>query len=136
MHSRYLPAAMEGGAGPPGTLPFKEQISWFMRRNPPHTHAHPHKKLTFLPFSRAPPLALLQGSWCGRGPSLSQAVQVTMLTGDNAASAERVARKLGITSVYAALSPEQKLARVAELQRGGRGGVIMVSIYCGVESLG
>ena len=38
-----------------------------------------------------------------------------MLTGDNEASAQRIARKLGIAHVAAALSPEQKLARVQQL---------------------
>ncbi len=51
-----------------------------------------------------------------------------MLTGDNPASAERVARKLGISRVHAALTPEQKLGRVKELKdaEGRGGGVIMV----------
>lgn len=60
--------------------------------------------------------SLQTGSWTG---SASQAnrMAVTMLTGDNEASAQRIARKLGITSVLAALSPEQKLAKVQQLSK-------------------
>ncbi|GAB4823392.1 hypothetical protein N2152v2_010438 [Parachlorella kessleri] len=72
--------------------------------------------------------ALQQGSWAGATPSLLQSVQVLMLTGDHPASAERIARKLGIGRVHAALTPEQKLAKVTALkeQQGPGGGVIMV----------
>jgi Cu+-exporting ATPase len=48
-----------------------------------------------------------------------------MLTGDTAAAAQPLAETLGIRDVYAALSPEQKLTRIRELQaRGSR--VLMV----------
>ena len=46
--------------------------------------------------------ALPQGSWTG-SPSQAERLAVTMLTGDNEASAARVARKLGIADVQAAL---------------------------------
>ncbi len=43
-----------------------------------------------------------------------------ILTGDTAAAAQPLADALGIREVYAGLSPEQKLARIRELQRQGR----------------
>jgi Cu+-exporting ATPase len=52
-------------------------------------------------------------------------LQPIMLTGDTAAAAQPLADTLGIREVYAALSPEQKLARIRGLQaRGAR--VLMV----------
>jgi Cu2+-exporting ATPase len=47
-------------------------------------------------------------------------IEVVMLTGDNEATARRVAGELGISSVVAEVLPGDKAARVAELQRGGR----------------
>ncbi len=47
-------------------------------------------------------------------------VEVVMLTGDNEATAARIARELGIGSVIAEVLPGDKAARIAELQRGGR----------------
>lgn len=59
--------------------------------------ASPAARLTVLTLHL---LHYLQGTWTGSGyPSLSHAVRVLMLTGDNPASAERVARKLGISQV-------------------------------------
>ena len=46
-------------------------------------------------------------------------LQTIMLTGDTAASAQPLADTLGIRKVYAGLSPEQKLARIRELQQQG-----------------
>src|SRR5438309_2816109 len=43
-----------------------------------------------------------------------------MLTGDNQATAERIARELGIREVMAEVLPADKAAKIAELQRGGR----------------
>jgi Cu2+-exporting ATPase len=43
-----------------------------------------------------------------------------MLTGDNRATAERVAAELGITEVLADVRPEDKESQVAALQTGGR----------------
>ncbi len=45
--------------------------------------------------------------------------EVILMTGDNKQSAELVAQALGIEHVYAALKPEDKLARVNELQDSG-----------------
>lgn len=52
--------------------------------------------------------SLRQGSWLGRGRK-ERRLTVIMLTGDNEASAQRVAKQLQIEDVRAGLSPEQKL---------------------------
>ncbi|HYT78556.1 MAG TPA: heavy metal translocating P-type ATPase [Actinomycetota bacterium] len=53
--------------------------------------------------------------------SLKEAgVEVVMLTGDNEATARRIAGELGVDTVIAEVLPGDKAAKVAELQRGGR----------------
>jgi Cu2+-exporting ATPase len=47
-------------------------------------------------------------------------VEVVLLTGDNQATAERIAAELGIGTVIAEVLPADKAAKVAALQRGGR----------------
>ena len=47
-------------------------------------------------------------------------VQVVMLTGDNQATAQRIADQLGIDTVIAEVLPGDKAIRVAELQAAGR----------------
>jgi Cu2+-exporting ATPase len=47
-------------------------------------------------------------------------IQVVMITGDSAEVARSVAGELGIDRVFAGVRPEDKSARVAELQREGR----------------
>jgi Cu2+-exporting ATPase len=47
-------------------------------------------------------------------------VQVVMLTGDNEATARRIAGKLGIDTVIAEVLPGDKAAKIAELQAAGR----------------
>ncbi|MGY2091906.1 heavy metal translocating P-type ATPase [Nocardia gipuzkoensis] len=47
-------------------------------------------------------------------------VQVVMLTGDNEATAQRIAERLGIDTVIAEVLPGDKAAKIAELQGSGR----------------
>ncbi|MGH9012443.1 MAG: heavy metal translocating P-type ATPase [Acidimicrobiia bacterium] len=47
-------------------------------------------------------------------------VEVVMLTGDNEATARRIADRLGIDTVIAEVLPGDKAAKVAELQQSGR----------------
>jgi Cu2+-exporting ATPase len=47
-------------------------------------------------------------------------VDVVMLTGDNRATAERIARELGIREVMAEVLPADKASKIAELQRAGK----------------
>jgi Cu2+-exporting ATPase len=46
-------------------------------------------------------------------------VEVVMLTGDNEATARRIAQQLGVQTVIAEVLPGEKAARIAELQRNG-----------------
>ncbi|MCC7165590.1 MAG: copper-translocating P-type ATPase [Anaerolineae bacterium] len=47
-------------------------------------------------------------------------IQVAMLTGDNRATAERIAKELGIETVFAEVLPGQKADKVKELQAFGK----------------
>ena len=47
-------------------------------------------------------------------------IQVAMLTGDNRATAERIARELGLDTVFAEVLPGQKADKVKELQSTGK----------------
>jgi Cu2+-exporting ATPase len=47
-------------------------------------------------------------------------VRVVMLTGDNTASARRIADELGIDEVIAEVLPSDKAAKISELQAAGR----------------
>jgi len=49
-----------------------------------------------------------------------QGAEVAMLTGDNRATAERIARDLGIRTVMAEVLPADKANQIAELQRAGK----------------
>ncbi|MCK6585089.1 MAG: copper-translocating P-type ATPase [Anaerolineales bacterium] len=50
----------------------------------------------------------------------SMGIQVAMLTGDNRATAERIAGELGIQTVFAEVLPSQKADKVKELQGQGK----------------
>ncbi len=47
-------------------------------------------------------------------------MQVALLTGDNRATAERIARELGLDTVFAEVLPGDKAAKVRELQAAGK----------------
>jgi Cu2+-exporting ATPase len=47
-------------------------------------------------------------------------VQVAMLTGDNAGTAQRIARNLGLDMVFADVLPGQKAGKIKELQAQGK----------------
>ncbi|MFN8389316.1 MAG: heavy metal translocating P-type ATPase [Bdellovibrionota bacterium] len=49
-----------------------------------------------------------------------EGIRVVMLTGDNRATAESVGATLGISEIFAEVSPEEKLKAIRELQRSGR----------------
>jgi len=49
-----------------------------------------------------------------------QGVEVVMLTGDNRATADRIARELGIREVMAEVLPGDKASKISELQRSGK----------------
>jgi len=56
--------------------------------------------------------------------NVADQIDVIMLTGDNEVSAQRVADRLGITSVHSSLTPEQKVDYIQNLRN--KGGVVMV----------
>lgn len=47
-------------------------------------------------------------------------IQVAMLSGDNQATAERIAHEIGIDTVFAEVLPDQKVDKVKELQKEGK----------------
>ncbi len=49
-----------------------------------------------------------------------QKIEIVMMTGDNAKTAEAVARNLGIDKVFADVLPEQKAEKIKELQAEGK----------------
>jgi len=68
----------------------------------------------------------------------SMGVQVAMLTGDNRATAERIAGELGIQTVFAEVLPGQKADKVKELQshpagKRGAGGKFVAMVGDGIN---
>ncbi len=49
-----------------------------------------------------------------------QGIEVVMLTGDNRATAERIARELGLRDVIAEVLPAEKASKISELQKAGK----------------
>lgn len=49
-----------------------------------------------------------------------QGIEVVMMTGDNRATADAVAKELGIDHIFAEVMPEDKAAKVKELQQQGK----------------
>jgi Cd2+/Zn2+-exporting ATPase len=83
--------------------------------------------------------ALQKGSWAGPLSSTAPAVQsrachVVMLTGDNEASAARVAGKLGIDHVMSGLNPEDKLREIQTLRTTATAAAVAAATGSGVDS--
>ncbi len=51
-------------------------------------------------------------------------LEVVMLTGDNQATADAIAREVGIIRVFAEVRPEQKATKIKELQQEGKGKIV------------
>lgn len=61
-----------------------------------------------------------------------KAIDVVMLTGDNIASAQSIAKEVGIEKVYAELTPEEKLAYVESLHKDTK---VVVMVGDGVNDI-
>jgi Cu+-exporting ATPase len=64
--------------------------------------------------------SIKEGSGTAMATLQSMGLEVSMLTGDNRATAEAVARRLGIRQVMAEVLPEDKAAEIRRLQANGK----------------
>ncbi len=62
----------------------------------------------------------LKPSAAGAIDQLNKSLQIIMMTGDDRSTAEAIAREVGIKEVFAGVMPEDKAAKVKELQSQGK----------------
>jgi len=50
----------------------------------------------------------------------AERIDIALVSGDHQATVDRIAAEIGVSSAHGGMTPDQKLAHVTELQRGGR----------------